>query len=186
MASPKKSERFSNKFINAPFPVSIMIIAVTGTPGTGKTETAKLISRTFDIEYLSINDIIKRYKLASSYDKKRKCFVVDPKKIEKTILKIIKKEKKYIIDSHLSQWIFPKKIDLCIVTTCPLHLLKKRLSKRKYSKAKVEENMDAERFKVCFMEAKENLKCPVLVFDTTKDKKEFLKNIEPFIKRFIS
>ena len=72
------------------------------------------------------------------------------------------------------------------MTTCPLHLLKKRLSKRKYSKAKVEENMDAERFKVCFMEAKENLKCPVLVFDTTKDKKEFLKNIEPFIKRFIS
>ncbi len=72
-----------------------------------------------------------------------------------------------IIDSHLSHYLPKKYVDLCIVTKCNLKLLRKRLRKRKYSKEKIRENMDAEIFDVCLSEAREKGH-NILVFDTSK------------------
>jgi|TARA_Y100000031_G_scaffold144637_1_gene176336 adenylate kinase len=72
-----------------------------------------------------------------------------------------------IVDSHLSHYLPKKYVDLCIVTKCSLRTLKNRLEKRRYSKKKIRENMDAEIFDVCLNEAKEN-KHKILVIDTTK------------------
>ena len=72
-----------------------------------------------------------------------------------------------VIDSHLSHYLPKKYVDLCIVVKCELKELERRLKKKKYSKDKVKENLDAEIFDVCLSEAREN-KHKILVVDTTK------------------
>ncbi len=70
------------------------------------------------------------------------------------------------MDSHISHYLPPKMVNVCIVLTCSnLKVLKKRLQRRKYLQHKIRENLDAELFQVCLMEAREQGHLP-LVFDT--------------------
>ena len=146
-----------------------MIIIVTGTPGTGKTTLAKALAKKLKISYLDVNKVIDEYKLKESYDKKRQTYVVDEKKLTKILIKIIQSHPDLIIDSHLSHYLPKKHIDLCIVTKTDIKALKKRLEKRKYAKAKVEENLQAEIFEICHTEAQDQGHNIILV-DTTKNK----------------
>ena len=132
------------------------VFIVTGSVGAGKTTLAKKLARKKKAKYVDVNKIIDEYKLGEGYDKKRKCNIVDVKKLNKALIKIIKNSKEdLVIDSHLSHFLPPKYVDLCIVTKCSIKKLRARLKKRGYSKAKVEENVDAELFDVCLNEAKE-------------------------------
>lgn len=132
-----------------------MIIIVTGTPGTGKTTYSKKLATQKKLKYLDVTKLIKDNKIFEKYDKKMDCVLVDIKKLNKELIKIIKKEKRLVIDSHLSHYIPCKYVDLCIVTKCALKTLEKRLKKRKYSKDKIRENLDAEIFDTCRIEALE-------------------------------
>jgi len=136
------------------------VIIVTGTPGTGKTVVAKRTARQKGCKYVDVNKLIKEKKIYDSYDRKRKAFDVDTKKLNKFLIKLIleektKKIKCLVLDSHLTHYLPSRYVDLCIVTKTDLKKLKKRLEKRGYSKQKVRENMDAEIFDVCLHEAKE-------------------------------
>lgn len=164
------------------------VIIVTGTPCTGKTTIAKNLARYLRVSelatsslahksrlnflYLDVNKIIKKYNLIEEYDKKRKCNVVDEKKLVKILIRKIKNlrsKRKFfgiIIDSHLSHFLSKKYVDLCIVTKCNLKVLQKRLKKRGYNKDKIRENLDCEIFDVCYNEAVE-MGHEVIVVDTT-------------------
>lgn len=133
-----------------------MIIIVTGTPGTGKTTYSKKLAIQKKLRYVDVKKLIEKEKLYSGFDKKRYAYIVDEKKLSKFLVKIIKKENNLVIDSHLSHYISPKHVDICIVTKCDLKTLEKRLKKRKYSKAKIRENLDAEIFDTSRIEALEN------------------------------
>ena len=74
-----------------------------------------------------------------------------------------------MIDSHLSHYLPPKYVSLCIVTKCELKNLEKRLKKRGYVQTKIRENLDCEIFDICLNEAKEN-KHKIKIVDTTKMK----------------
>src|SRR3989344_6042986 len=127
-----------------------MIIVITGTPGTGKTTLAKSIAKKKKSVYIDVNKLIKEYKLSEGYDRKRKCSIINIAKLKKVLVSIIKKanksKKSLIIDSHLSHYIQPKYVDLCIVTKCSLKELKKRLQKKGYNSQKTRENLEAEAF----------------------------------------
>ena len=153
-------------------------IIISGTPGTGKSTLAKLISQKTNFKILNFKKILEENKLNENYDSKRKCYVVDTKKLNKTLIKIIKNSKNpLIIESHLSHFLPRKYVNLCIITKCDLIILKKRLVKRKYDSFKIKENLEAEIFNVCLDEAK-RLKHNILVIDTTKGVKDInLKDI---------
>lgn len=143
-------------------------IIVTGTPGTGKTTLAKKLAKRLNYKYIDVAKLIKDNKLEEGYDKKRKCRIVDIKKLNSALIKIIKNsEKPLIIDSHLSHYLPNKYVDLCIVTKCNLKALEKRLKKKGYDKNKIRENLDCEIFDVCYNEAKERGH-RIVVVDTAK------------------
>jgi adenylate kinase len=147
-------------------------IIVGGTPGTGKTTLAKRLAKKLNFHYLDVNKIIEKYNISEGYDKKRDTKIIDTKKLNLALTKEIRNFKQskegIIIDSHLSHYLPKKYVDLCIVTKCNLKELENRLKKKKYSKSKIRENLDAEIFDVCLNEAKEN-RHKVIVIDTTKD-----------------
>lgn len=139
--------------------IKVSIIIVTGTPGTGKTTFAKRLAKSKGYKYIDVNKIVKKYGLSEGYDQKRKTKIIDEKKLAKVLEKIIKdarkKKEKLVIDSHLSHYIAPRYVDLCIVTKCSLKELEKRLKKKGYSKAKINENIECEIMDICLNEAME-------------------------------
>lgn len=144
------------------------VIIVSGTPGTGKTFVARKLAKKFKFKYVDVKRIIPRHGLKDSYDKKRKSWVVDEKKLAKVLEKMIKESKdSLVIDSHLSHFISPKSVDLCVITKCNLKVLERRLKKKGYSKDKIRENMDSEIFDICLNEAKE-IGHKIQVIDTTE------------------
>ena len=165
-------------------------IAVSGTPGTGKTTISKKLALRLNYFYFDVNYFIAKNKLYEGYDRKRKTRVVDTAKLNKALIKEIntltkkpingksnkkipikhKKLKKIngiIIDSHLSHYLPKKYVDLCIITKCGINELNKRLKKKGYGKNKIQENLQAEIFGICMSEAKER-KQKVMAVDTTK------------------
>ena len=148
------------------------VIAVSGTPGTGKTTLSKKLSRNLNFYYLDVNRIIFNNKLSEGYDRKRNTKIVDIQKLNKFIINEIKKFNKskikgIIIDSHLSHYLPRKYVDLCIVAKCDINELNKRLKNKKFNKNKIQENIQSEIFDICYTEAIKR-KDKVVVIDTTK------------------
>ena len=143
-------------------------IIVTGTPGTGKTQLARAIAKKLNFIYLDLSKFIKENKLNESYDKKRDCYIVNTKKLNKKLIEFIKtKNLNLVIDSHLSHYLPGKYVNLCIVTKCSLKTLKQRLKKRKYSENKIRENLDCEILDLILNEALEK-KHNILVIESTR------------------
>lgn len=167
--------------------MTLNLIAVTGTPGTGKSTIAKKLSILLDYAYLDGLKLIKTAKLAEKYDKRRKTAVVDPSLFTHAVLKVRDSEAKkgskgLIVDSHLSHFLPPKAVFACIVLSCSLPELERRLSKRSYSKAKIRENLDAEIFDTILVEAKESGH-KIIRFDATKVSEKRIKMLAERIKR---
>jgi broad-specificity NMP kinase len=65
-----------------------MIVAISGTPGTGKSHIARKLRKTFTV--LDLNKIIRDKKLYDSYDRASKTYDVDIDKLGSLISKITK------------------------------------------------------------------------------------------------
>jgi len=159
------------------------IIAITGTPGTGKTYIAKRLSLLLDYTYLNGSKLVKTAKLIEFTDKKRRTAVVDTSKFSNAVLKVSHNSSKtLIVDSHLSHFLPSKSVALCIVLSCNLKTLEKRLIKKRFNKSKIRENLDAEIFDTILTEATEEHH-KIIKFDTTKITEKDIKNLANRIKK---
>lgn len=163
-----------------------MAVIISGTPGTGKTTLAKKLAASLKWKYIDVNAVIAEEHLQEKYDAARQCVVVDVKKLTKALLARIKADQHLVIDSHLSHDLPSKCVDCCIITTCSLPVLKKRLEKRNYSKAKVRENLDAEIFQVCSQEALEGGHRVLTIDTTTKNPARLVKDVVKSLSIFES
>ncbi len=133
---------------------TVKCIVVTGTPGCGKTRTAKVLAQKLGWTYIDGKRIVAG--LPSRYDTKRRCHAVDEDAFaDAARRRIVELGGHAVVDSHLSHFIDPAICRVCIVVTCPLDVLFGRLRRRGYPKAKIEENMQCEIMEVCKIEALE-------------------------------
>ncbi len=150
-----------------------MRIGITGTPGTGKTSIAKEMSRISGIKLVDLELFLKKCEIG--FDEKRGSRIIDEKKLSR----LFNIKGGFVVESHLAH--FLRNLDVCIVLVCGIRELKKRLEKRGWKKEKINENLEAERMKICLGEAMDR-KQNILVYDTTGKKaeevaKEILKKI---------
>ncbi len=138
----------------------MVVIAVSGCVGSGKTTLAKKLSSLLSFSYVNLSTLRSLHK---EYDKKKKCWVVDIKELRKVVKGLINKEKDLIIDGHLSHYLNKRDVDLCILVRCDLKELQKRLKKRGYSVKKIKENLECEAFDLCTVEALEQGHIPLVI-----------------------
>ena len=121
--------------------------------------------------------------ISSGYNSKKQAYDIDKNKFMALVKKKLSHTKKgLVIDSHISHLLPQKLVDVCIVLTCSnLKVLQKRLQQRKYSKDKIRENLDAEIFQVCLMEAQE-MGHRIIMVDTSREKTAALITI--IIRKF--
>ena len=147
-----------------------MIIAITGTPGTGKTQVAKLLAKKLKWKLVDLNKLAEKKKFYKGFDKERNCKIVDIKKLAKNVKDMDgfpqTSKKNLILEGHFSH---DMPSDLVIVLRCNPRELRKRMAKRRWPKAKVEENIEAEIMAICREETREQGK-RFLEIDTTEKK----------------
>jgi adenylate kinase len=127
-----------------------MIIAITGTPGTGKTSISKILQKK-GFEVVDLNKIACEKDFLIGTDKKRDSKIVDIDKINRFLEKNHKKNEIVIVEGHLSHLM--KIVDKVIILRCHPKQLEKNLSKRRWKKKKINENVEAEILDVILCEA---------------------------------
>ena len=118
-----------------------MIIAITGTPGTGKTTVASILKKkgfiVVDLKQLAFdNDFI------IGLDKERNSSIVDVKKLDRYIKKKFFSKEIVFIEGHIAHLLTC--IDKIIILRLHPSKLKEILVKRKWKKDKIRENIEAE------------------------------------------
>ncbi|MBI2137357.1 adenylate kinase family protein [Candidatus Woesearchaeota archaeon] len=170
-------------------PRTVVIIAVTGTPGTGKSTIARKLSLLMGYAYLSGSELIKHAKLARGYDKKRRVSIIDPSLFTHAVLKVRGSLAKsgsdgLVVDSHLSHFLPKRHVSACVVLSCSLPSLARRLSKKGYSMPKIRENLDAEALGIILVEALE-AGHKVVKFDTTNATNSGISRLASRLNRIV-
>src|SRR3989344_9435154 len=94
-------------------PSSYARIAVTGTPGTGKTLLAKALSKKLGLPLVDVNALVKQGKLTVRNDEERKTTIVNTTGLKHEL----EKHSRFVADSHLLCE-FPLKNAVAIVLRC--------------------------------------------------------------------
>lgn len=143
------------------------VIALTGTPGTGKSTAARLLAKRTGWKYVDLNREIVRNRLYSGYDRKRKSYITDMRRVTIFVRSLIRGETPVIIDGHLSHDLSKEIVDKVVVLRCRPEVLRKRLERKRWPKAKVDENVETEMIGLIAWEARKK-HANVIELDTTK------------------
>jgi adenylate kinase len=138
-----------------------MIIALSGTPGVGKTECARIL-RNRDLSVIDLNELVISNNFISGRDEERKSDIIDIEALDGFI------NKEYhgadvTLEGHLSHLL---SVDMAVILRCNPLVLRERLATRDWNDSKIMENMQAEILDVIKIEAHDHLE-RVFEIDTT-------------------
>jgi adenylate kinase len=120
-----------------------MYIALTGTPGTGKSSAAKILAdRGHTI--ITVEELARKHGAIESVEGDLE---VDTETLSAVL---VESDKTMIIEGHLAHHL-PN--GLCIILRCHPEVIRKRLSKRNYSREKLLDNLEAEAIDIILTEA---------------------------------
>lgn len=142
-----------------------MLVAITGTPGTGKTSVSELMEDEYSV--IHINELVKEKEFNIGVDEERNCLIADTDKLTEYTHQLhedMEDGEVMIVESHLSHLLDP---DLTIVLKTDTSVLIDRLKAKGFDKSKIDENIEAEIMDVILVEATEVCK-ELKVIDTTK------------------
>jgi adenylate kinase len=152
-----------------------MIIALTGTPGTGKTSVAEVLkSRGFEI--VDLNKVACENNFILGKDKHRDSNIVDIEKFNNYVVENYISKDFVLIEGHLSHLL--KSAEKIIILRCHPDNLKTNLSKKGWKTVKIKENIEAEILDIILCESIElHKKNDIFEIDVTNNKVENIADI---------
>ena len=120
-------------------------LAVTGTPGTGKTTATDLLAEEQGVQVVHLNDLIREEGLYAERDEERDSLVADLDAVAEHL-----GEWTGVVDSHLVHYL---DADRVAVLRCRPDLLERRLVERGEGEASARENRESEALDVVLGEA---------------------------------
>jgi adenylate kinase len=118
-----------------------MIIALTGTPGTGKTSISKILYKK-GFEIVDLNKVACEKDFLFGKDEKRKSNIVDIDKFDNYVKETCTGKDIVVIEGHLSHLL--KSAEKVFVLRCHPKKLRENLSKKGWNERKIKENIEAE------------------------------------------
>lgn len=176
-----------------------MIIAITGSVGSGKTTISKELLNRLNEEFeketitvlkqrkyvlINLNEIALKHKIGDV--KELQTFDFDIDKLVFEMNKYIEenKDKNLILEGHFAHFLNPDLVDYLFVINRDLKNLRQEYNNRKYNTKKIEDNLEVESFNLCFYEAlEEGFKEEEQVFAVENNKilKEVVRDIEKLL-----
>ncbi len=129
-----------------------MIVALSGTPGTGKTSISNLLHKK-GYEIVNLNEIAIKKGFIEGIDKKRNSKILDIEKLNEYISKKHVTEDLVFVEGHAAHLL--NSAEKAVLLRCHPKQLKKRLKKRGWDKEKIKENVEAEALDVILCETVE-------------------------------
>ncbi len=115
------------------------VLAVTGTPCTGKTTLARKLGERLGWKVMELTLLVEREGLCDRFDEERNTKVVDAGRLKEKVWRLV--ESNTILDGLLSHLLDPTHV---LVLRCDPRLLEKRMKERGYADGKIMENLEAE------------------------------------------
>ncbi|MHC1580208.1 MAG: adenylate kinase family protein [Methanopyraceae archaeon] len=126
-------------------------VAITGTPGVGKTTVGRVLRRKgYDV--LHLNRVARELGALLEEDEERQARVVDVHALERYVREWEPGSDPAFVESHYAH-LMP--VDLVVVLRLHPRELERRLREKGYSPRKISENLEAEFVGVCYGEAVE-------------------------------
>jgi adenylate kinase len=135
-----------------------MRVAVTGTPGTGKTTAVEAMDT--DLPVVHMNELVREEGLTTGRDEARDSLVVDLEAVRERLAG----RETLLVESHLAHLL---DVDLVVVLRCHPDELRERLRERGEQSATVDENLESEALDVVLAEAVDGHGDDVHEIDTT-------------------
>jgi len=127
-----------------------VIIALTGTPGTGKSTAGEELRRR-GRRVIELGDFIREGGVPTTLDEERGSLEVDPEELDEALRRELAPGDVVLV-GHLAHLLT---VDLTVVLRCRPSVLAVRLEGRGWPEAKVRENLEAEACDVILVEAVE-------------------------------
>ncbi|MBI4394245.1 MAG: AAA family ATPase [Euryarchaeota archaeon] len=123
------------------------LVALTGTPGVGKSAAAALLEREFLVIHL--NELVRSSGVGEGRDRHRQSLEVDPRRLAAPLRRAVGlasrgagPSSQAIVEGHLSHLV--PGISRAIVLRLSPRVLRRRLAARRWRRTKIEENVEAE------------------------------------------
>ncbi len=156
--------------MSQPTSMNKRVILITGTPSTGKTTTAKMLTAKIDAQYINLTDYAKTYHLTLGEDKERKTIIIDEEKMSEKLGETINSSDKanIIIDGHYAAAVTPTDLvtKVFVLRRNPKEL-KLFMEKCGFGEAKLWENLSAEILDISLVEALQMQSGKVCELDVT-------------------
>lgn len=153
-----------------------MKLGITGTPGVGKTSVAKVLGEYYSLKVWNEQEFSLKEGIGE-FDTTENELVVPLEKLEKSIEKLLKKEKNVLIEGHMLCEI-KAGFDYIIVMRCHPELLESRLDAKGYKAEKIQDNVFCEGIEYCKKHTLRNYpKAKIIEVESRKSIKETTNSI---------
>ncbi|MEM0466611.1 MAG: adenylate kinase family protein [Candidatus Thermoplasmatota archaeon] len=130
-----------------------MLVALSGTPGTGKTTIATRLQHS-GYQIYNLNELAFKNNFILGVDTKRQAKILDIPKLNRYIKNVFSSRENIIILEGLATHLL-KCMQYIIILRCHPQELTRRLQQRQWSREKIKENVEAETLDIILCEATE-------------------------------
>jgi adenylate kinase len=129
-------------------------LAISGTPGVGKTATGTLLAERLDFKIIELSRLVERENLYSHLDEERRTLVADMDAVGQYLERLLlNAEQTYLVIGHFADVVPDEFLKCLVILRCHPQILSARLRKRQWTRAKILENVQAEILGECTSQA---------------------------------